>query len=98
MGTGKQGVARTAIPPRTARVAVTAIFFANGALVANWFARVPDVKQTLGLSEGALSIGLLSITTLLITALALATLRGMRNGSLLAPEAPPPVRAASAAT
>ena len=61
MGTGKQGVARTAIPPRTARVAVTAIFFANGALVANWFARVPDVKQTLGLSEGALSIGLLSM-------------------------------------
>jgi len=56
---GEQVVARTVVPPQAARVAVTAIFFANGALVANWFARVPDVKQTLGLSEGALSIGLL---------------------------------------
>lgn len=57
---------------------------------------------TLRLSPtGALSrlgIGLLSLTTLLITALALATLRGMRNGSLLTPEPAPPVRAASAAT
>jgi MFS family permease len=44
-----------------ARVAVTAIFFTNGALVANWFARIPDVKQQLGLSEGTLSIALLSM-------------------------------------
>lgn len=44
-----------------------------------------------------LGIGLLSITTLLITALAVATLRGMRNGSLLAPEAPPPMATAAAA-
>ncbi len=44
---------------RTARIAVTAIFFINGMLVANWFARIPDVKLALGLGEGSLSIALL---------------------------------------
>lgn len=44
---------------RTARLAVTAIFFINGMLVANWFARIPDVKLALGLREGPLSIALL---------------------------------------
>jgi len=59
MTTAEQVVARTKIPPRAARIAVTAIFFANGALIANWFARVPDVKHEIGLSEGALGIALL---------------------------------------
>jgi MFS family permease len=45
--------------PRTARIAVAAIFCANGALIANWFARIPDVKQQLGLGEGAFSLALL---------------------------------------
>ena len=45
--------------PRLARLAVTAIFFTNGALVANWFARIPDVKHQLGLSEGSFSLALL---------------------------------------
>ena len=57
----EQVVTRTVAPPKMARLAVTAIFFANGALVANWFARVPDVKQGLGLSEGALSLGLFAM-------------------------------------
>ena len=47
------------IDARTARLAVTAIFFINGMLVANWFARIPDVKLALGLREGPLSIALL---------------------------------------
>jgi MFS family permease len=59
MATAEQVVTRTVISSRAERVAVTAIFFANGALIANWFARVPDVKLVLGLSEGALSIALL---------------------------------------
>ena len=53
---------QTAETPRDtflARVAVTTIFFTNGALVANWFARIPDVKQQLGLSEGSFSLALL---------------------------------------
>lgn len=61
MTTAEQVATRTVISPRAQRVAVTTIFFANGALVANWFARVPDVKLALGLSEGALSIGLLAM-------------------------------------
>ncbi len=61
MSTAAQVVPQATSTPRTARLAVAAIFFANGALVANWFARVPDVKQSLGLSEGALSIALLSM-------------------------------------
>jgi MFS family permease len=48
-----------AAPPRTARLAVAAIFCVNGALIANWFARIPDVKWGLGLGEGTLSIALL---------------------------------------
>ena len=59
MTTAEQVVPGTIHLSRTARLAVTAIFFTNGALIANWFARVPDVKQQLGLSEGALSIALL---------------------------------------
>ncbi len=47
------------VDARSARVAVTAIFFINGMLVANWFARIPDVKQQLGLGEGIFSIALL---------------------------------------
>src|SRR5918998_6678007 len=46
--------------PRVARLAIATIFLTNGVLVANWFARIPDVKQRLDLSEGALSLALLS--------------------------------------
>lgn len=44
---------------RMARVAVATIFFVNGALIANWFTRIPDVKQRLALSEATLGIALL---------------------------------------
>ena len=59
MATLEQTAAGKIVEPRTARLAVTAIFLTNGALIANWFARIPDVKQQLGLSEGSLSIALL---------------------------------------
>lgn len=61
MSTAEQVVTQTVSTLRAERMAVTAIFFANGALIANWFARVPDVKQALGLSEGALSVALLAM-------------------------------------
>ncbi len=61
MAAAEQIAAQASIPPRAARVVVSVIFFTNGALVANWFARVPDVKQALALSEGALSIALLAM-------------------------------------
>jgi len=46
---------------RTARLAVAGMFFVNGALLANWVARIPAVQQRLGLSAGALGIGLLGM-------------------------------------
>jgi MFS family permease len=61
MSTLKQTATITDDNTRLARLAVTTIFFTNGALIANWFARIPDVKQQLGLSEGTFSIALLSM-------------------------------------
>jgi MFS family permease len=58
MATLEQAAAPVLAVPRTARLAVAAIFCANGALIANWFARIPDVKQQLGLSEGTFSLAL----------------------------------------
>jgi len=46
--------------PRVARLAVATVFFVNGVLIANWFARIPDVKQRLELSEGTLGLALLA--------------------------------------
>jgi MFS family permease len=48
-----------AAPPRAARLAVATIFCANGAAIANWVVRIPDVKQRLGLSDGQLGLALL---------------------------------------
>jgi MFS family permease len=59
MATIEQAVPKSDYLPRTARLAVAAIFCANGALIANWFARIPDVKQQLDLSAGAFSLALL---------------------------------------
>ncbi len=53
--------AMTAPRVRAARWAVAAMFFVNGALLANWVARIPAVQQRLGLSTGALGIALLGM-------------------------------------
>lgn len=45
--------------PRAARLAVATIFLTNGLVFANWIARIPEVKQRLGLSEGELGFALL---------------------------------------
>src|SRR5690606_2004134 len=42
-----------------ARLAVSATFFTIGAIFANWISRLPDVSQTLNLSEGALGLALM---------------------------------------
>ncbi|GAC1559297.1 MAG: MFS transporter [Herpetosiphon sp.] len=60
MVTFEQHETGTIVRPRVARLAVATIFFTNGLLLANWFARVPDVKQRLDLSAGTLSLALLS--------------------------------------
>lgn len=48
-----------AAPPRPARLAVAAIFMLNGMALANWIARIPDVKQQLALGDQLLGVVLL---------------------------------------
>ena len=60
MSAAEQYVTHTLSPPRAARLAVTTIFFVDGALNANWFARVPDVKQLRG------ALGILAIFGVII--------------------------------
>src|SRR4051795_8519623 len=43
---------------RAARRAVTVIFFLNGALIGSWAARIPAVKEHLGLGEAELGVAL----------------------------------------
>lgn len=45
--------------PRRARAAVALTFAANGLLIGSWAPRIPEVKDDLGLSPGALGIALL---------------------------------------
>jgi len=56
----------------TARLAVLAMFFANGAVFANWVARIPQIQAKLALSEGELGLVLLGIAVGTLTALSLA--------------------------
>src|SRR6266542_456173 len=49
---------------RQARLAVAVAFFVSGAGFANWAARIPAVKDQLGLSTGALGIALLGLPAL----------------------------------
>ncbi|MBT2227524.1 MFS transporter [Nonomuraea sp. NEAU-A123] len=44
-----------------ARVAVYLLFFLAGAAIGTWTARIPAIKQDLGLSDGRLSLALLAI-------------------------------------
>lgn len=47
--------------PRSARFAVSGIFALNGALLANWIARIPAVKDQLALSDADLGLALLGL-------------------------------------
>jgi len=44
---------------RSARLAVLAVFFLNGVVVASWFVRIPAVQERLSLGEGPLGVALL---------------------------------------
>lgn len=48
--------------PSRARVGVTALFVAHGALIGTWVARIPAIKDDLDLSEGGLGLVLLCAT------------------------------------
>jgi len=55
-----------------ARRAVLVMFFANGALLANWLARIPQIQANLAMSEGELGLALMGIAVGVLTTLTLA--------------------------
>jgi MFS family permease len=66
---------------RAARIAVFTMFMVNGAMVANWVSRIPQVQADLELSEGQLGIVLLGLAAGVLTALSLAGGLVNRHGS-----------------
>src|SRR6266508_3909191 len=67
--------------PRQARGAVTAIFFLNGLIFGSWAARIPAVRDHVGLSDGELGIALAFGAIGSIVALPIAGGRAARIGS-----------------
>ncbi len=67
--------------PRQARLAVAVAFFASGAAFANWAARIPAVKDRLGLSSGALGVALLGSAVGAVAAMPLTGVLLARHGS-----------------
>ena len=55
-----------------ARLAVLAVFFVNGFLLAAWVSRIPVIQNTLGLSKGQLGLVLVGMSIGVITALSMA--------------------------
>jgi MFS family permease len=67
--------------PRQARGAVTAIFFLNGFVFGSWAARIPAVRDHVGLSDGELGIALACGAIGSIIAMPIAGGRAARLGS-----------------
>ncbi|GAA4531462.1 MFS transporter [Nonomuraea ferruginea] len=64
VGSGGAGGGDTGLDPgdvRRARVAVYLLFLLAGAAIGTWTARIPAIKQDLGLGEGELSLALLGL-------------------------------------
>lgn len=68
-------------PLRQARLAVSAAFLANGLGFANWAARIPAVKDDVGLSTGALGLALLGIALGAVVAMPVSGALLVRFGS-----------------
>lgn len=66
---------------RRARLAVTATFITNGLLVGAFVARIPDIKNSLGVSNSTLSLCLLSSSLGVFAALPMAGKLSARYGS-----------------
>jgi MFS family permease len=66
---------------RRARSAVTAIFLLNGLLFGSWAARIPAIRDRLGLSDGELGIALAFLPIGAIVAMPLAGALAARVGS-----------------
>jgi MFS family permease len=59
-------------PARSARLAVSAFFFLNGAVLASWVPHIPAVKARHGIGDGSLGAVLLAMAVGAVTALPLA--------------------------
>lgn len=75
--------ADTALPPGGLPITpvLMAIFGANGFGFANWFARLPQVKATLGLSDGPLGLALFGMPIGCVVAMPLAAILIARIGA-----------------
>jgi MFS family permease len=67
--------------PRQARSAVAAVFFINGLIFGSWAARIPAVRDRVGLSDGELGIALACGAIGSIIAMPIAGGRAARIGS-----------------
>ncbi len=67
--------------PRQARGAVSAVFFLNGLIFGSWAARIPAVRDHVGLSDGELGIALACGAIGSIVAMPIAGGRAARIGS-----------------
>jgi MFS family permease len=66
---------------RRARLAVAALFFANGCGLGSWVPHIPDVKLWHGLSDAVLGLALLAIAAGAVAALPVAGALVARSGS-----------------
>jgi MFS family permease len=77
----RQAAATTPADLRQARLAVTAVFFVNGALIASWAPYIPRVKSDLGLSTSSLGVVLLAMAVGAVAAMPAAGVMVERYGA-----------------
>jgi MFS family permease len=74
-------------PARAARATVTAIFLMNGFMFGSWAARIPAVRDHVGLSDGEQGLALACLAIGAVAAMPLAGAVAARSGSRLATRA-----------
>ncbi|MDC0714455.1 MFS transporter [Stigmatella sp. ncwal1] len=70
-----------ALEPRSARIAISAIFFINGFAFASWVPHIPTVQARLGLSTAVLGLALLGVALGALVAMPLTGMLVARWGS-----------------
>src|SRR6516162_5321871 len=73
--------ARAAVRTRLARLAISWVFFANGAALGSWVPHIPDAKHALGLTDGLLGLALLGMGAGSLIGLPLSAVLTARFGS-----------------
>jgi len=75
-------VMRTLSRHSRARIAITTAFAINGATVGAFYARVPDFKEKLGVSNSALGFALLCIALGVLIGIGFSGRQSAKSGSL----------------